>query len=296
MKLRAVSIATGLALALGSSSALAFTLPLGIGTTAGAQGEDDNIDFLQDNDQSGDISEGDNLVAFFEFGQIIDILAANGTVPPQDLNRDADELVGVASAQVTGIETQDGVVTRVNFGPTGAGPAVSVYSLGSEIDFDYGNWVNCSDFASCQASIVDGDLWATFGFVDADDEWFFTPAPAGPAPLDPDAIAAANASTDVGVVNFALSVLVNNTGYNLAEQQLDCGIFTCAGDGLTDLVGQSSVLGGLGLPESLLEDGAFARTDTDVQVNVQAVPEPGMLGLLGMGLLGFGASRLRKRN
>jgi len=288
---KALPIAAGLALALGSSAAFAFTLPVGEEYTAGAQLEDDNIDFHRDNDQDGLISEGDDLIAFLEFAQIIDTLASNGTTPPQDLDRAADELVAIADVRVQSVVTVDGV-TRVDLAPVGD-TAVWVYSLGSEINFDLYAWNNCVDFASCQASIVDGDLWATLGFADPDDEWFFVGS--GPAATDPDLVRGTNASTDVGVVNFALSVLVNNTGFTFGDQNLTCGIYACAGDGRTDVVGQSSVLGGLGLPDTLLADGAFARTDTDVQFN--AVPEPGMLGVLGLGLglLGWGARRMNKR-
>jgi hypothetical protein len=98
----------------------------------------------------------------------------------------------------------------------------------------------------------------------------------------------------VGVVNFALSVVpgTNFSGYAFRDQgPIGCApgvLFTCAGDGLTDLLGNSAVNGGAGLPAGL---GAFARTDTDVQVNV---PEPGSLALLAAALLGAGA--LRRRN
>ncbi len=105
--------------------------------------------------------------------------------------------------------------------------------------------------------------------------------------LDFGAVSGIGASTKVAAVNYALSILVNNTGYTFNEVKLDCfplGPFNCAGPGkdkLTDLVGSGDVLGGEGLT-----NGFGARSDIDVKVNV--VPEPGSLALLSLALAGLG--------
>lgn len=288
MELKKLALGAALSLALGTGSAFAFTLPSGSGTTAGAQAEDIDVDWHIDNDGDGLISVGDRLVAVFEFGNINDIFAGNGVTPTQVLNQSLDELVGIADVTVTSV-----VGSRVTLGATAGVSAIQVFSLGGAIDLDINTFTNCTNLATCIAAAADGNPWAEFSFIDPDDEWFFVDALGGGG-LNPGLIAGLPAGSTVGVVNFALSVVpgTNFSGYAFRDQgPIGCApgvLFTCAGDGLTDLLGNSAVNGGAGLPAGL---GAFARTDTDVQVNV---PEPGSLALLAAALLGAGA--LRRRN
>ena len=303
MKARTLTYAVSLALMLGSGTAAAFSLPPGIGTTAGAQAEDNDLDFLVDNDENGLISQGDQLVAPYEFAAINDILAANGTTATQPLNQDIDELVGVATLTVSNVATDGaGDVTRVDFtGNADGTPALQVYSVDSvgDVNLDIGSYANCTDLLSCTAAATDGAHWADFDFADGDDEWFFSPVTGfGSIADDPSAIAGLGASTKFGAANFALSLTNNSSSFTFVDQYIGCasvpdGVFQCADDGLTTLVGSADILGGNGLPDSILESGGFARTDTDVQVNT--VPEPGVVALLGMGLLGMGLGGLRRK-
>lgn len=168
---------------------------------------------------------------------------------------------------------------------------VQMFSFGSTTDLDIGTFVNCTTMATCSAAVTDGTPWLELTVLDADDEWFFISDIGGA--LDPSQIAAANSSTDFGTVNFSLSEVAgtNFTGLTFGDQDLTCGLFACAGDGLALVTGNANVVGGGGLPAGL---GAFARGDTDVNFNVTTVPEPGSLMLLGIGFLGMGLLGRRK--
>lgn len=273
-----IKILLAAAMLFGATTANAINLFPGSGLQSGAQLEDDDIDFHVDalgNVVSREFQVGDRLISTFEFGQITDILAPNE--PNITLNTATDELVGFADLTITAINAATG---RVDFTATNGNTAVSLYNLGSEFDFQR---ETCANLTACLDSITDGDLWLTLGFADADDEWFSVASPFANNSAN---VALAGAGTNVAIVNFALSVLVNNTGLTFVNQQLTCNpfLFACAGDDQTQIVGTATLQGGLGLT-----NGAFARSDTDVITN--NVPEPTSIALIGVGLLAFGFRR-----
>lgn len=285
MKATFKTLATAVLAAGAMASANALTMFSGVN-----QFEDDDVERLvkaANNTAAGIIQVGDILTGVIRFTRINQVNGV-GTIDPI-----VPELTGFFATQITSIidANNDGVAERITFGAAsgfealyGAGAMVAIFEGGVALPANL-NGGTCNSIATCEAAASDGTHLFTFGLGEADDEWFSTGAL-----LNFGAVAGVDSSTKVATVNYALSMLMNNSGYSFGEQTITCipgFLFTCAGDGMTDLVGSGDVLGGQGLT-----NGFGARSDIDAQL--LRVPEPASLALFGLALAGLGYSRRRR--
>ncbi len=282
-----MGMALGVAAVLGAAApAMAgITLPTGIGIL-----EDDNIEYVTDVDgnvkTSGTLVVGDTLHAVIGFTKVLD----GGNNDVQNLGAPGQELTGISAIEVASV-----VGNTITFKPSAAFEATygagAMAALFEQSPGDFDTACNAGGVAGCETTATNGNPWMVAGFGDADDFWFAAGAlPVDLGALDLSSIAGLAATTKVGAANYALSILVNNTGFTFNQQFNPLSVFAAGGgdDLMVDIIGSGDVLGGAGLGTPWI-----ARSDFDFQVD--RVPTPATLALLGLGLAGLGYSRKTKK-
>lgn len=268
--------------------------------------EDNDIELLVNADPADTdsiLDVGDSLRGVLSIDALF---SGSGTQPVQGLmggssaNLGDEEITGIFEIEVVQ-KVQDpgsGLFTFV-FGPKasfgavyGANAALALFNetVGDLVIITDPASCDKTSVAECEARATDSDSGTpdfVFGFSDADAQWAAT----GLTTDDLSVIAGLGAGASAGDYNFALGLESSNKG-PLLPRQLLCGptAFACLGDGEAELIGSGSVVGGLGL-----QSGYDARSDFQFGIEAAAVPAPGSIALIGLGLTGLATLRRRKR-
>jgi len=287
-KVNAALAAMGLGLAIASTPASAVIQFFSPATAF----EDDNIDYVFDNNSNNVIDVGDRLFSVLEFNRTSGDVAGQG---PTDIGPD-QELTGIADLIVVAV-LGDGTLVLAPSGAAGVlsgfapGTAVVLWTDDSPdlevINAECGTRATCSTLAGLGGA--DGSsVFATLGFFDPDNAWTSLPL-AGGASIP--TVQNGSSGQIFGAFNFNLTVGINNTGQVFGLQP--CAPFCSgAGDGLAEVTGSGTILGGKGLNPAEWT----ARSDTDARVVPIQVPEPGTLALFGLALTVVGVGTMRRRS
>jgi hypothetical protein len=152
-----------------------------------------------------------------------------------------------------------------------SGTTMAVFFEDATPDYD-----RTGSIATAESTATDGTKVVEIGFTgDPDESWN-----AFNAPQDPSLGATRPQTSSLGTFDFALGFLFNSLfGGNLGVMAA-CFPF-CPGDNLVDITGSGGITGTLG---SDAENDIFDNVD----MVFRPIPEPGTLGMLGVGLLGLG--------
>jgi len=286
------------------------TLAMGLGPANGALQayEDDDLDFhfrLVDGVLTPVVAvpgptsllNGDVLIASLEFLtssipglitdtqeltgiSVIQAVVANGNVSFQPYsggyNAAVNAILGANTINVAG-------------GGAGGGAMIAMW-LDNSPNLDIGSELivtddgfSCGTIFDCLTQASDGTLYQVDGFVDGDNNYWNATALAPPS-----TILQRPGSTTQGLFNSGLSVLDAGISgaTNAPVQDGDLGPVAVLLSGTLGGGGYTTFMN-IAQRDSLVADGYVATSDFQMTKDLAEVPTPGVLALLGAGLLGF---------
>ena len=276
--------AAGFILAAASHSADAASVKSQFHLDTLNQLSDNSAEFLNLNPGGGTILDvGDTLRGIFDVETVEDIGGGGGGT--NSIGSGAvNELTGLFETEVKTKTSIGGGLFNFTFGPTAAFEAIfGVGALVAWFEDPAQDFNRVTSIAAGEASATGGTHVATTGFgLDADEFWS-----ASGAPDDVSLAGGVPAPFNAGSFAIQMSVL---SGTLFASIDQVTGI-NAGGDGEIDIIASGSILGIGGVSTGF---DVFDNVDFVFQP-ASPVAEPATIGLLGAGLIGLGATALRRR-